>query len=91
MKATRSITTKLDLGDGYVSYEQTRPNGKRIVTLRLNGKPMGCLSNPMVNHQVAAQMLLQMAKHDASEQAKTVEATVSDAAAQWNDQQLAAN
>ena len=84
----KTITTKLDLGDGYVSYEQVRPDGKRIVILRLNGKSMGCLTNPLVSHQVAAQMLKQMATHDASEAATTVEASVSDAAAEWNDQQL---
>jgi len=80
----KSVTTKLDLGDGYVSYEQVRPDGRRIVILRLNGKSMGCLTNPLVSHQVAAQMLLQMATHDASEAATTVEASVSDAAAEWN-------
>ena len=84
----KTVTTKLDLGDGYVSYEQLRAGGKRIVMLRLNGKPMGCLTNPLVSHQVAAQMLLQMAKHDAAEIATTVEASVSDAAAEWNDQQI---
>ena len=80
----KTVTTKLDLGDGYVSYEQVRPDGRRIVILRLNGKSMGCLTNPLVSHQVAAQMLLQMATHDASEAATTVEASVSDAAAEWN-------
>ena len=80
----KTVTTKLDLGDGYVSYEQVRPDGQRIVILRLNGKSMGCLTNPLVSHQVAAQMLKQMAKHDASEAATTVEASVSDAAERWN-------
>ena len=36
------------------------------------------------SQQVAAQMLKQMATHDASEAATTVEASVSDAAAEWN-------
>ena len=85
----KTITEKLDLGDGYVSYEQVRPGGKRIVMLRLNGKSMGCLVNPLVSHQVAAEMLLQMARHDASEAATPVEATVSEAASEWNEQQLA--
>ena len=85
----KTITEKLDLGDGYVSYEQVRPGGKRIVSLRLNGKPLGCLVNPLVSHQVAAQMLLQMATHDASEAATPVESSVSEAAAEWNEQQLA--
>ena len=80
----KTITEKLDLGEGYVSYEQVRPNGKRIVSLRLNGKSLGCLTNPLVSHQVAAQMMLKMATYDASEAATTVEASVSDAAAEWN-------
>ena len=85
----RTVTTKLDHGDGFVSYEQVRPSGKRIVILRLNGKSMGCLTNPLVSHEVAAQMLLQMAKHDSSDAAMKVEKSVSDAAVKWNDQQLA--
>ena len=85
----RTVTTKLDHGDGFVSYEQVRPSGKRIVILRLNGKSMGCLTNPLVSHEVAAQMLLQMAKHDSSDAAMKVETSVSDAAVKWNDQQLA--
>ena len=80
MEIQRTVTTKLDLGDGFVSYEQTRPNGKRVVTLRLNGKPMGCLVKPQVSHQVAAQMLLQMATQEASETATPVEASVSESA-----------
>jgi len=36
------------------------------------------------SQQVAAQILKQMATHDASEAATTVEASVSDDAAKWN-------
>ena len=85
----KTVTNKLDLGDGYVSYEQVRPDGRRIVILRLDGKSMGCLSNPLVSHEVAARMLKQMAMHEASETATTVNTSVSEAAAEWNDQQLA--
>ena len=87
MQRERTITNKLDLGNGYVSYEQTRPGGKRIVTLRLDGKPLGCLTNPMVNHQVAAQMMLRMATYDIEEKPEPIEATVSEAAMEWNEEQ----
>ena len=89
MRRVRTVTTKLDHGDGFVSYEQVRPNGTRIVTLRLNGKSMGCLSNPQVSHEVAAKMLLSMARHDAPGKATPVDVTVSDEATAWNEQQLA--
>ena len=87
MQRERTITNKLDLGNGYVSYEQIRLGGKRIVTLRLNGKSLGCLTNPMVNHQVAAQMMLRMATYDIEEKAEPIEATVSEAAMEWNEEQ----
>lgn len=85
MERKRTITTKFDLGDGFISYEQTRPNVRRVVTLRLNGKPMGCLVKPQVSHQVAAQMLLQMATQEASETATPVEASMSESASKWTN------
>lgn len=87
-KKARTITTMLELGDGYVSYCQKRSTGKTLITLRQNGKLLGCLTNSQVSHDVAARMLLQMAKHGSTVIDESDDSTVSPDAAEWNDQQV---